>query len=152
MKLDMRVHQYDTRNGKVVMTKTKHYIMLGSRDSGRFFLQSGRVFNAGGLQVKNIQPWVFDELMKVGKRTREECGFTQEVIERLRSRGQPADPEPVVAAPEPEAITPIAHTITTEEAEELDFPTLKAYANERGLTGRSKEDVVARLTEEGYIQ
>lgn len=151
-KLSMRVHQFEKRGSRDVMVKVNPYLRIKDGEKGTYFLQKGRCFNAGGVQTE-CPNWVLEYLLeKINPKSSAEVGFTKEHIEGLRGGAPELPPEPDLEPyPEPLPADPPNRSLTEEEANDMEFSILRAYANERGITGRAKEDLMERLKEEGHV-
>lgn len=152
MPLNMQVHKYETRGGKHILTKITPYIQLKHNNIGPIFLQKGRVYNAGGTKCDPVPDWVFTEMEDINKDYLEKLGFTDERIESLRGRTLPDEPPmPEEGLTEDERVEIPRRLLTSEEASDMDFPALRAYAKEHGVKGTSKAGLIRGLIDEGWV-
>lgn len=153
MPLDMRTHKYEDRGGQTVLTKLNPYIRLKERDKGTVFLQKGRIYDPGGGKVDPIPDWVWTAVDRIDPKYLDQLGFTPERIENLKGGTLAPEPDlPPDPLTEAELEDVPNRLLTSEEASDMDFPALRAYASEHGVSGRAKEDLIRKLAEEGWIQ
>lgn len=154
MSFSLRTHHYEKRGSQMTLAKITPYIRISSQGSGVAFLQKGNVYAEGGEKIMPVPAWVFEQLRTLKPAYRAVFGFTDEQIERLRkgdvSPEEPASLPPAGIISEPEW-TPPARALTSEEAETYSFQQLKAYGAQYDLTSNSRDGLLAKLMEEGYV-